>query len=211
MSSLFIQLTHIFIIYLGIGLLDKELLKQVTDHYEDLISQATCIEKLEDILNVMQPHIQYLLIAVERLNSKIVEPYNKIHSQTRMLNNLHATSDLLRRGVRISQLIKRLQTHMKGGPQELTKAARVLCELGNLNLVMGSECKNKSSFSIDEMSNDVDLTHLEVIDKDLRLARHHRADVDRQARQLLIDGLASQNHTQVFLVKVPSNLKIKNA
>jgi conserved oligomeric Golgi complex subunit 5 len=102
----------------------------VTDHYEDLISQATCIEKLEDILNVMQPHIQYLLIAVERLNSKIVEPYNKIHSQTRMLNNLHATSDLLRRGVRISQLIKRLQTHMKGGPQELTKAARVLCELG---------------------------------------------------------------------------------
>lgn len=120
-------------LFTGIGLLDKELLKQVTGHYEDLISQATCIEKLEDILNVMQPHIQYLLIAVERLNSKIVEPYNKIHSQTRMLNNLHATSDLLRRGVRISQLIKRLQTHMKGGPQELTKAARVLCELGIFN------------------------------------------------------------------------------
>jgi conserved oligomeric Golgi complex subunit 5 len=136
LSRIFYSFNHLFI-FLGIGLLDKELLKQVTDHYEDLISQATCIEKLEDILNVMQPHIQYLLIAVERLNSKIVEPYNKIHSQTRMLNNLHATSDLLRRGVRISQLIKRLQTHMKGGPQELTKAARVLCELGNLNLVMG--------------------------------------------------------------------------
>lgn len=53
----------------------------------------------------------------------------------------------------------------------------------------------------DEMSSDVDLTHLEVIDKDLRLARHHRADVDRQARQLLIDGLASQNHTQVYFEK----------
>ncbi|XP_059471594.1 conserved oligomeric Golgi complex subunit 5 [Neocloeon triangulifer] len=162
----------------GIGLLDKELMKQVTDHYEDLISQATCIEKLEDVLNVMQPHIQYLLVAVDRLSSKIVEPYNKIQCQTRMLNNLHATSDLLRRGVRISQLIKRLQNHIKAGPQELTKAAKVLSEL-------------------DEMSSDVDLTHLEAIDKDLRLSRHHRADVDRQARQLLIDGLASQNQTQV--------------
>ncbi|CAB3366263.1 Hypothetical predicted protein [Cloeon dipterum] len=162
----------------GVTVLDRELMRQVTDHYEDLISQATCIEKLEDVLNVMQPHIQYLLVAVERLSSKIVEPYNRIQSQTRMLNNLHATSDLLRRGVRISQLIKRLQTHMNGGPQELTKAAKVLSEL-------------------DEMSLDVDLSHLEAIDKDLRLARHHRADVDRQARQLLVDGLAAQNNAQV--------------
>lgn len=42
----------------GISLLDKELQRQVTDHYEDLLSQATWIEKLEGVLTVMQTHIQ---------------------------------------------------------------------------------------------------------------------------------------------------------
>lgn len=44
----------------GVSLLDKELQKQVTDHYEDLLSQATWIEKLEGVLSVMQSHIQVL-------------------------------------------------------------------------------------------------------------------------------------------------------
>lgn len=49
--------TVIFIL-LGIVLLDKELQRQVLANHEDLLSQATWVEKLEGVLSVMQSHVQ---------------------------------------------------------------------------------------------------------------------------------------------------------
>jgi hypothetical protein len=43
---------------LGIALLDKELQRQVLANHEDLLSQATWVEKLEGVLSVMQSHVQ---------------------------------------------------------------------------------------------------------------------------------------------------------
>jgi hypothetical protein len=40
--------------------LDKELQKQVLTNHEDLLSQATWVEKLEGVLAVMQTHVQVL-------------------------------------------------------------------------------------------------------------------------------------------------------
>jgi hypothetical protein len=40
--------------------LDKELQKQVLANHEDLLSQATWVEKLEGVLAVMQTHVQVL-------------------------------------------------------------------------------------------------------------------------------------------------------
>jgi hypothetical protein len=45
-------------ILLGIALLDKELQRQVLANHEDLLSQATWVEKLEGVLSVMQSHVQ---------------------------------------------------------------------------------------------------------------------------------------------------------
>jgi len=42
----------------GIALLDKELQRQVLANHEDLLSQATWVEKLEGVLAVMQSHVQ---------------------------------------------------------------------------------------------------------------------------------------------------------
>lgn len=45
---------------LGINLLDKELNKQVFEKHEDLVSQATWVDKLESVLALMQAHVQVL-------------------------------------------------------------------------------------------------------------------------------------------------------
>lgn len=53
-----ITIHTVIYILLGIALLDKELQRQVLANHEDLLSQATWVEKLEGVLSVMQSHVQ---------------------------------------------------------------------------------------------------------------------------------------------------------
>ncbi|PIK33380.1 putative conserved oligomeric Golgi complex subunit 5, partial [Apostichopus japonicus] len=76
---------------------DKELHTQVANHHEDLLSQATGIENLEGVLQMMQTRIHALQTAVDRIRSKVVEPYEKIVARTAQLRRLQGACDLLRR------------------------------------------------------------------------------------------------------------------
>lgn len=175
---------------LGIALLDKELHDQVAYHYEDLLSQANGIETLEGVLEMVHGRIQTLLIATERLRSKLIEPYNKVATQTTMLIRLQMTCDLLRRIIRILHLSNRLQTQLQGGVREITKAAQSLNELSYL------------------MEN-VDLSGLEVIEKDQKLIKDARVQVEKQAKLLLEKGMETQNQAQVATaLQVFHNLQI---
>jgi hypothetical protein len=55
-----ITIRTVIYILLGIALLDKELQRQVLANHEDLLSQATWVEKLEGVLAVMQSHVQVI-------------------------------------------------------------------------------------------------------------------------------------------------------
>ena len=44
----------------GLNCLEREIENQVGSHYEDLLSQATGVETLEDVLNTMHTRIQVL-------------------------------------------------------------------------------------------------------------------------------------------------------
>ncbi|CAH0393234.1 unnamed protein product [Bemisia tabaci] len=156
----------------GISLLDKEINKQVCEKHEDLIAQAIWVEKLESILAIMQSHVQCLLASVDRLRLKIVEPFNKIKTQTVMLSRLHDTSDLLRRIAQIQQLTKKLPG------QELVKSASFINE-------------------IVELSKDVDLSGLGIFEADQKLIKSEIARVQNQAKQLLSQGLQQYNFQQV--------------
>uniref|UniRef100_A0A2K6NXS6 Component of oligomeric golgi complex 5 n=1 Tax=Rhinopithecus roxellana TaxID=61622 RepID=A0A2K6NXS6_RHIRO len=114
----------------GISQLDKELHLQVVARHEDLLAQATGIESLEGVLQMMQTRIGALQGAVDRIKAKIVEPYNKIVARTAQLARLQVACDLLRRIIRILNLSKRLQGQLQGGSREITKAAQSLNELG---------------------------------------------------------------------------------
>ncbi|KAI3367018.1 hypothetical protein L3Q82_009650, partial [Scortum barcoo] len=162
----------------GISQLDKELHSQVVARHEDLLSQATGIESLEGVLQMMQTRISALQAAVDRIRTKIVDPYNKIMARITQLARLQVACDLLRRIIRILYLSKRLQGQLQGGSREITKAAQSLNEL-------------------DYLSQGVDLSGIEVIENDLLLISRARLEVENQAKRLLEQGMEIQNPTQV--------------
>ncbi|KAM5236604.1 conserved oligomeric Golgi complex subunit 5 isoform 7-T7 [Ctenodactylus gundi] len=123
----------------GISQLDKELHLQVVARHEDLLAQATGIESLEGVLQMMQTRIGALQGAVDRMKAKIVEPYNKIVARTAQLARLQVACDLLRRIIRILYLSKRLQGQLQGGSREITKAAQSLNELASVFLKQAFE------------------------------------------------------------------------
>ncbi|XP_060885394.1 conserved oligomeric Golgi complex subunit 5 isoform X2 [Labrus mixtus] len=162
----------------GISQLNKELHSQVVARHEDLLSQATGIESLEGVLQMMQTRISALQAAVDRIRTKIVDPYNKIVARITQLARLQVACDLLRRIIRILYLSKRLQGQLQGGSREITKAAQSLNEL-------------------DYLSQGVDLSGIEVIENDLLLISRARLEVENQAKRLLEQGMEIQNPTQV--------------
>ncbi|XP_023932212.1 conserved oligomeric Golgi complex subunit 5 [Lingula anatina] len=162
----------------GISLLDRELHSQVVAHHEDLLSQATGVETLEGVLQMMQTRIQSLLSAVERIRGKVVEPYTKIITRTSQLRRLQETCDLLRRIIRILYLSKRLHGQLQGGAREITKAAQSLNEL-------------------DYLSEGVDLSGIDVVESDRRFIKQARKEVEAQAQKMLEQGMETQNQTQV--------------
>ncbi|KAK0135037.1 Conserved oligomeric Golgi complex subunit 5 [Merluccius polli] len=162
----------------GISQLDKELHSQVVARHEDLLAQATGIESLEGVLQMMQTRIYALQGAVDRMRSKIVDPYNKMVARTSQLARLQVACDLLRRIIRILFLSKRLQGQLQAGSRELTKAAQSLNEL-------------------DYLSQGVDLSGIEVIESELLLISRARLEVENQAKRLLEQGMEIQNPSQV--------------
>ncbi|KAF7661313.1 hypothetical protein LDENG_00264440 [Lucifuga dentata] len=162
----------------GISQLDKELHSQVVARHEDLLAQATGIESLEGVLQMMQTRISALQAAVDRIRTKIVDPYNKIVARITQLARLQVACDLLRRIIRILYLSKRLQVQLQGGSREITKAAQSLNEL-------------------DYLYQGVDLSGIEVIENDLLLISRARLEVENQAKRLLEQGMEIQNPTQV--------------
>uniref|UniRef100_A0A670J1P9 Conserved oligomeric Golgi complex subunit 5 N-terminal domain-containing protein n=1 Tax=Podarcis muralis TaxID=64176 RepID=A0A670J1P9_PODMU len=75
----------------GISQLDKELHLQVVARHEDLLAQATGIESLEGVLQMMQTRISALQSTVDRIRAKIIDPYNKIVSRTAQLARLQVS------------------------------------------------------------------------------------------------------------------------
>uniref|UniRef100_A0A671VJQ2 Conserved oligomeric Golgi complex subunit 5 n=1 Tax=Sparus aurata TaxID=8175 RepID=A0A671VJQ2_SPAAU len=157
----------------GISQLDKELHSQVqTTHTSEKMLLFS------GVLQMMQARISALQAAVDRIRTKIVDPYNKIVARITQLARLQVACDLLRRIIRILYLSKRLQGQFQGGSREITKAAQSLNEL-------------------DYLSQGVDLSGIEVIENDLLLISRARLEVENQAKRLLEQGMEIQNPTQV--------------
>ncbi|XP_059094020.1 conserved oligomeric Golgi complex subunit 5-like [Tigriopus californicus] len=169
--------------------LDGNIQDQVSNHYEDLLSQATSVEHLEIHLDMMQSHMHTLVATSERLKTKVREPYRMMSTQVLTLSRLQETCDLLRRIIRIVQLGKRLQSQLQAGPSELTKAALSLQELTEL--------------WVPELNN------VDIIEQDQRVVLHAKTDVERNADSILTRGLDSRNQNQIGIaLQVFQNLSM---
>ncbi|KAH7976733.1 hypothetical protein HPB52_018725 [Rhipicephalus sanguineus] len=169
---------HLAKLATGISLLDKELHSQVSAHYEDLLAQASGIETLEGALQTMCASIQNLQATSERLQSKVVEPYNKSWTQTAMLARLQQTCDMIRRMGRLFQIVKRMRAQLQGGAKDITKAAQSLSEA-------------------DQLLEGVDLSGIDVVQEELAVLESARQELERQGERMLEKGTESQNQAQV--------------
>uniref|UniRef100_A0A8C6UG25 Conserved oligomeric Golgi complex subunit 5 n=1 Tax=Neogobius melanostomus TaxID=47308 RepID=A0A8C6UG25_9GOBI len=122
---------------------------------------------------MMQTRISALQAAVDRIRTKIFDPYNKIVARITQLSRLQMACDLLRRIIRILYLSKRLQGQLQGAAARSARPLRASTSWG------------------------VDLSGIEVIEGELLLISRARLEVENQAQRLLEQGIEIQNPTQV--------------
>lgn len=158
--------------------LDAALEEHVSDHYEDLICQATGMDILEESLAIVKTRIDQLHRSMGTIKKRLSEPYKQMTLRTQQLSRLQKTCDVLRRVTRIQYLTKRLKQQLEGGIKEITKTSQTFNELQFLY-------------------GEGDLEGIEVIDRDLEWVRKSRVDMEVQAEQLLLQGLSSLNQNQV--------------
>lgn len=161
--------------------LERKLEDHVSTHYQDLLSQATGVERLEAHLSTVSSQAQSLSAAVQRTRSRVMEPYELVRTQTITLARLQETCDLLRRIIRILQLGKKLRSQLQAGPSEIAKAAQSLNELSEL------------------WQPEEELSGIDIIEQDQRVLMHARADVEKSADSMLATGMESKNQNQMAL------------
>ena len=161
--------------------IDHRLEDHVALHYEDLLDQATSVERIEDQLAAVTAQSSALMSSIEKVRNRVAEPYNNMRNQTRSLGRIQETCDILRRIVRILQLGKKLQQQLGGGPAEITKAAQSISELSELW----------------EPEQDLNLSGIQAIEGELKTFRHARKDVERSADVMLGSGMETKNQNQM--------------
>ncbi|XP_060527805.1 conserved oligomeric Golgi complex subunit 5 [Cylas formicarius] len=152
--------------------LNKELQKQVLEHHDDLLRQASHATKLELVLNVINMHIQNLFANAERLKSQLDLPYETLEKHINVLRNLNSASHILRQVGRVQQLSKRL-----ANTNDSVQKASILLEL-------------------EELATDQDLTDIDAVTTELRNIRIQRQNVIKLAAGSLHQGLVNENSIQ---------------
>lgn len=157
----------------GIDLLSTELQMQVLENHQDLLLQANHANKLENVLNTMNYHVQNLYANAEKLKLQIHTPFQAIDSHTRVLGRLHLASHILRQVHRIQQLSKRLAS-ISGDPVQQATILRELEQLGA----------------------DEDVAEVEVVVTEVRKIRAAQQKMVKLATGSLSQAVASGNVVQ---------------
>ena len=183
----------------GIDILNKSLHDLVRDKYEDFLSQSTKIDTLEDVLKTIQTRIHGLLSGVERIRTKLVEPYSRVCQQIIVLNRLQTTCDLLRQTIRIASLAKRLNESRL----EETEDALLVREMSKTGLYI-SQIE-----AILAEDADHNLNKVNVIKNDLKTVVDLRENLLERADQMFKTGVDKLDSNRLNAVlQVYHSLKV---
>uniref|UniRef100_T1JT49 Conserved oligomeric Golgi complex subunit 5 n=1 Tax=Tetranychus urticae TaxID=32264 RepID=T1JT49_TETUR len=166
-------------------LIEENLQNLVYRDFDELLDETSKVEILESHLTVIHGKIEALMETLEKLRSRLTEPYNRVAHRIALLNRLHATCDLLRRIVRFMHLSRRLnQTDFKGADQstinrEVIKAAQFVHELNSL------------------ISQDDSLLKIDIIKSDLIHLGDKQNDILEIANTCFTNGFSKQDSSQV--------------
>eukprot|EP00039_Didymoeca_costata_P020153 m.340253 g.340253 ORF g.340253 m.340253 type:complete len:767 (+) comp19209_c0_seq1:136-2436(+) len=162
----------------GIARVESELHSQVVSHHDDLLLQATGIQKLEDVLKMVSTRVKSLHQSFQRIQDKVTTPYKLIQTRAAQLIRLQSACEILRRTLRYLYLAKRLKTQLQGGNREVAKAAATLTELNDL-------------------MEYVDLSGVDVVDKERKWIEEVQQQIESSAVEMLNLSMASHNQIQL--------------
>ena len=173
----------------SVATLERRLHSQITARHDDLLAQASGVEKLEVILDSIKSRIHTLKTALERVQNRITEPYNKVDHRTSQLARLQQACDYVRRIIRLIYLSKQLRiqvdtiekhTDFHNPPNYLTKAAQNLADLAHVE-------------------QNVDLDGIEVIQDDRKFIIEARVKVRNYTEKLLDQAIITTNPSNIAM------------
>ncbi|XP_053211145.1 conserved oligomeric Golgi complex subunit 5-like [Panonychus citri] len=166
-------------------LIEGDLQNLISSDFDQLLNETNKVEILENHLSVIQGKIETLTCTLDKLRTRLIEPYNRVAHRIALLNRLHATCDLLRRIVRFMQLSRRLkQTDFKEADQptinrEVIKAAQFVHELNSL------------------ISQDDSLLRIDIIKGDLIQLGDKQNDILEIANTCFANGFSKSDSVSV--------------
>lgn len=122
----------------AIDALTQDIYAIVSDCYPALLDQAANLEQLQLTMSRFQERVTALIAAVDKLRSRFNDPFNKISRRMVLLLRLKSTTDLLRKVIRVLQLVKRVQqlaiadTATSMSKRDLTKCNQYIADIDAL-------------------------------------------------------------------------------
>ncbi|CAK1542378.1 unnamed protein product [Leptosia nina] len=169
----------------GINKLTKSLECQVLAKHNDLLTQASHISDLENMLEAVRVQEESLLRGTEGLADGVYASYESLENQTIMLERVQITCNLLRHASKILVLWNKLCS-INDNP---AKEAMLLYELN-------------------ELFNDYDFEGINLLDDVLKQVRDRRTELLNNSTELLQSSLLSGDKTKLLqCFKVFHNLQ----
>eukprot|EP00049_Salpingoeca_infusionum_P014224 m.265094 g.265094 ORF g.265094 m.265094 type:complete len:785 (-) comp15626_c2_seq2:147-2501(-) len=162
----------------GITRVQQQLREQVSSHHEDLLTQATGIQRLEDVLGMVTGQVDTLTKGIDSLKQKITVPYNNIAKQTRLLARMQEARELLRRARHYRALSNKLRQQTKEDGFELKKAAQTLHQL-------------------ETFVDDPALKGIEIVERERSWVYEVRKRVVTEARDVIRTGVTQKNPSTI--------------
>ena len=162
----------------GLLLIEDDLQTEVSGKHQHLLAHARGVQELEVVLESMGKRISTLKSSIEKIRSRISDPFKHLQLRTLQLSRLQTACDLLRGVIRMLFLAKKLRGQVYGGQKEIIKAAQTLSDIAYLQ-------------------TDTDLTGILVLREDLTFVEEARKDVETQARSMVCQGLEQGSLSQV--------------
>ncbi|KAG0185544.1 hypothetical protein DFQ28_009182 [Apophysomyces sp. BC1034] len=164
----------------SIDSLNKQIQEEVTDNYESLLGQVTGIQELELVLSTVQSNIVELNSSLQSLVTKIRDPYNQLQTYAIQLENLQATSDILRRLHRYLLLTRRLQTQLPLQEGKLNVAERDIAAAA------------LTIYELETIMEESDFDGIDLVASEIPLIEKSRERINEEASRLLTEGVDSQ-------------------
>ncbi|KAK0455394.1 Golgi transport complex subunit 5-domain-containing protein [Desarmillaria tabescens] len=170
----------------GIDDVSKQIKTLVTNHHQDLLSQAASANELSGSLNSVRAGLADLDHSLEKLRLKVRAPYQSLQANVSRLQKLQQASDVLRRTSRFVILARRLQIQM--------------AEMESVSLLDDSaSCTSEETRQSDieghQLESRISLRSVNAIAVHVPYIEDARAKVTSEMENMVLTGLTSLNQS----------------